>query len=308
MDGITLRQTAEDNDPYSTSTEGTDEHAKYKARNTRLYACIMNYIKPDSYIVRYCKTQMPDNGRALYKYIETHGHLEYDDDTWKRMNLDWDNMTMAKVGIEFTPKAIWLWLEKVDLEGSKINKDENVKRNKFLEGFPESFDVVITNEKLLKTPGSFKIPNNYPSHHPKAGDPNPNRGKADLYALASHFEPEWVSRCKRGLIKRVPRGSIYQSEVCETADDDSDHDQESHDEPHDDESANYTSRHGRPSSSRSHSRPHIKHKKHKKHLKDTKHHKSVHDANAVKRSSINAKMICVVCGGRGHASSVEGMD
>ena len=99
MDGITLRQTAEDNDPYSSSAEGTDEHAKYKARNTRLYACIMNYIKPDSYIVRYCKEQMPDNGRALYTYIKKHGHLKYDNDTWKRMNLDWDSMTMAKVGI-----------------------------------------------------------------------------------------------------------------------------------------------------------------------------------------------------------------
>ena len=74
------------------------------------------------------------------------------------INLDWDNMTMAKVGIEFTPKAIWLWLEKVDLEGTKVKKDDNTKRNKFLEGFTESFDVVITNEKLLKTPGNFKVP------------------------------------------------------------------------------------------------------------------------------------------------------
>ena len=309
MDGVTLRETAEGKDTHASSSDAI-ELAKYKARNTRLYACIMNYIKPDSYIVRYCKKEMPDNGNALFTYISEHGKLRYDDDTWKRMNLDWDKMTMAKVGIEFTPKAIWLWLEKVDLEGMKCKKDENEKRDKFLEGFPESFDVVITHEKLEKTPGNFKIRNNYPAHHPKAGTHNPKAGQADLYALASHFEPEWVSRCKRGLIKRVPRGSIYQSEMCETADDDSNHDQDSHDESHDDESANYTSRHGRPSSSRSHSRPHTKHKKYKKHPKDKKHHKSnsMHDANAVKRSSINAKMICVVCGGRGHASSVEGMD
>ena len=111
MDDVTLRDTATGEDPSMGSSEAI-ELAKYKARNTRLYACIMNYIKPESYMVRYCTKGMPNDGKALFTYIKKHGQLKYDDETWKRMNLDWDSMTMAKVGIEFTPKAIWLWREK----------------------------------------------------------------------------------------------------------------------------------------------------------------------------------------------------
>ena len=79
---------------------------------------------------------------------------------------------------------------------------------KLLEGFPDSFDNVIAQESIKPDPGSYTIPANYPTHHPKAGTAHPQRGQADLYALVTALEPEWTRRCKRGYIKPVPRGMV----------------------------------------------------------------------------------------------------
>ena len=75
---------------------------------------------------------------------------------------------------------MWEWLEWIEDHGDKIGKSLSQKRKKFLSGFPESFDIVIQSERLVPDPGNYKIPDNYPAHHPKAGAPNPDRGKPDL--------------------------------------------------------------------------------------------------------------------------------
>ena len=51
MDGITLLTTAEGNDPHATSADAT-EQAKFAQRSTRVFCCIMNYIKTNSRCAR----------------------------------------------------------------------------------------------------------------------------------------------------------------------------------------------------------------------------------------------------------------
>ena len=52
-------------------------------------------------------------------WLREYGKLEYDDTTKLELMNEWDEATMAKVGIKFTPNAIWEWLEYVETLGDK---------------------------------------------------------------------------------------------------------------------------------------------------------------------------------------------
>ena len=259
MDGITLLTTAEGNDPHAGSADAV-EQGKFKQRSLRVYSCIMNYIKTNSRCARIANKEFPGDGPGLFKWLKVWGQLQVDPETKQELLNEWEDASMAKVGIKNNdPEAIWKWLEYLEEFNERIpgGKSLSQVRKKFLDGFPEWFDVVISAERLKPDPGSYTIPNNYPPEHPKAGTNHPDRGKPDLHAMAVAFDAEWKRRCKR--IKSAPRGSVYQAQDCDedSNDDDSDSDERAH---------------------------------------------------AVSRSAINAAFICVICGGRGHAASVEGMD
>ena len=54
-------------------------------------------------------------------------------------------------------------------EGEKRNKNLSEVRDKFLEGFPESFNIVVIPERNSTANGSagnFVHPANYPAHYP----------------------------------------------------------------------------------------------------------------------------------------------
>ena len=185
-----------------------------------------------------------------------------DADTLNEMRETWEHATMAKIGLKFQPDDVFKWLNWIDELGDKLNNSPNQKRLKYLDGFPVSFNTVITPERMRPEPGSYVFAARYPTHHPKAGQNNPDSGKPDLDALAHALYPEWTRCLKRGLIKSIPKGSAYQAE----------RDEENHSDDDDDD-------YGIESES----------------------------ANAVSRRRINAQWICLVCGGIGHASNVDGM-
>jgi hypothetical protein len=182
------------------------------------------------------------------------------------MRREFDVATMAKVGIKFEPEAIYKWLEWVEEMGDKLDKSLGQRRKRFLEGFPSSFEMIVGRERMVPDPGSFTIANHYPSHHPKSGELNPNRGKPDLDKLVAYLEPEWTRMCVKGIIKPIPRGSVYAASEF----DDGYDDHESHDDDCDD--------------------------------------CTTEDAYAVSSKVVNDRFICLVCGGRGHAANVDGME
>ena len=57
---------------------------------------------------------------CLYGLVREYGKLEYDYTTKLELMNEWDEATMAKVGIKFTPNAIWEWLEYVETLGDKL--------------------------------------------------------------------------------------------------------------------------------------------------------------------------------------------
>ena len=265
QDGNTLLQCAEEQDEGRGAGDDEDLKRKHRLRSARVYACILNYISPTSWITRHANKIFPNNGPGLYKFIKHVGALSYDEYKIEEMRATWDEATMSKIGIRFDPTAIWKWHDWIEDYGDKLGKTNSQKRKKFLEGFPEAFDIVIQAEKM-KTAATtdLKIPANYPAWHPKSGDAHPQAGTPDVFAMAQHFYPEWSRRCAKGLIRQVPRGSVYQAEVNSDASDERCHETIDDD---DDE-----------------------------------------DAYSVARSKITAAWVCVVCGGRGHASNVDGTD
>ena len=212
--------TDEGNDP---ANDPIDKVRQHNSRNTRLFACILNYVSPTSRVYRIAMTEFANDGRGLFNWLKEYGKLEYDDTTRRELINEWDDATMAKVGIRFTPNAIWEWLDYVETLGDKLGRSLSQRRKKLLAGFPESFDVVTSPERLKPDPGSYILPDTYPDYHPKHGQPDPNAGKPDLYSLCKAFYPEWHYRIKSGQIRSVPKGSVY--EVNHDNDDsDDDHD------------------------------------------------------------------------------------
>ena len=314
QDGVTLLETAEGNDPLKSSSDA-DDIRKFTARKIRVFSAIMNYIKTESYPARYGNKHMKNDGPSFFAWLKDYGKLEYDDETEKQMIREFENMTMANTGIRFTPEGIWHWLDKVELEGDKIDRSANQRRKVFLDGFPESFSVVITAERLTAAPGNYTHPTHYPAGHPLQGKAHPDANKADLLALVNAFEPEWTRRCRKGLIRAVPKGSVYAADETDYEDNDR---EDNVDEGSDDESAYYTksrpgSRSGpRPGPSRGYKRDDRK----SRDGRQSQSRKSFNprpkpkgeSAQAVSRSKVNASMICIYCGGRGHAGNVDGME
>jgi hypothetical protein len=175
--------------------------------------------------------EFPNDGHGLFVWLREYGKLEYDDTTKLELMNEWDEATMAKVGIKFTPNAIWEWLEYVETLGDKLGRSLAQRRRKLLAGFPESFDVITSPERLKPDPGTYVLPAVYPAYHPKSGQPDPNAGRPDLYALCKAYYPEWHYRIKSGQIKSVPRGSVY--EIREHAADYSEHDDDAYDDDSD---------------------------------------------------------------------------
>ena len=229
--------------------------ADHQLRVVRLAACILNYISTTSTIYLKMSTAPFQNaGVAIYNFLYEHGHLEMDENARQRLLNAWEEATMAKVGIAFTDKAIFEWMEWCEHHAKPLNKGLQQVRKKFLHGFPEAFEYAITSERLRGDNGSFIIAPNFPAHHPQAGHADPNAGRPDLDAIVKAFSPEWARKIALNEIKRVPRGFAHEVEDASSGDD------------------------------------------------------ATESAHAVQKSKVDKSFVCTACGGRGHASNVDGVE
>ena len=146
-------------------------------------------------------------------------------------------------------------------------------RKKFFESLPEWFDTYVASERMTPNPGSYVEAATYPVRHPKAGTANPKAGQPDLHELVTALHPTWRRKVRK--IKSAPRGMVYQAQ---SIDDCYECDKESSDgDDHNDDDDDHVNTHNG-------------------------------TANAVSRSTITSTFICLVCGGRGHAASVDGVE
>lgn len=271
QDGWTLLQTARNLDQGSPGNPGTPAQTiQSQNRNQRLFACILNYIEPFSHVVRYVQANFANNGRGLFNYIYEYGNLPLSSTVRERLQNEWEDATMTRAGVKYRPNAVFKWAEYLLDLGGKLGKSNRELRVKYLDGFPDSFDVVVIPERQAPGAGNHTFPANYPAHHPNAGNAHPDAGQPDILAIALAFHSEWSRMLSKGKIKAVPKGMAnvaYNSDDSDTSvaaqqvDDDSSDDGDYHDDPR---------------------------------------------ANLA-RAKVTATMVCLVCGGLGHASSVDGV-
>ena len=162
-------------------------------------------------------------------------------------------------------------------EGEKRGKTLSVIRDKFLDGFPESFNIVVIPERNSTANagvGNFVHPVNYPAHYPAAlaGQPHPNAGEPDMDAMATNFNITWVDYIVRGLIQVAPKGSAYQVSEQRGG-------SQADNEPEEDSAPETASQ-----------------------VMMVDGTKMVCQVSA---SSITPDTVCVTCGGRGHMSRVD---
>ena len=227
QDGWTLLQTATGGDAGAPGVGGAAQVQQQSAnRNVRLFNAILNYIEPSCSLYRYIVMNFNLNGRGLFAYIEVYGNLPYSSNEIQRLESEWEAATIAKVNIQFTTEAVFLWEEWVKNMQRKLGKTNAQARTKYLRGFPSSFDVVIVPESMSAGNGNYVFPANFPAHHPNNGNADPAAGEADIHAMALAFSPTWNDMIQRGLIQPVPRGmtahSAEASGVCSDCSDSDD--------------------------------------------------------------------------------------
>ena len=276
QDGWSLLQTARNQDLGSPGNPGTAGQATQSLnRNQRLFGAILNYIEATSFLYNMLsRAPFANDGRGTFNFLYVYGYLPYPQHELTRMENEWVAASMSRCGIAYKPSAVFKWADYVNTLGDKLNKTNNEKRDKYLEGFPASFDVMIVNERKLGNPGSYVFPAFHPLYHPQAGVAHPNANEPDLDAMARAFYIEWARMINAGQIKKIPHGMHgYRAEEA------------SDDELYD------------PIYTREEMRA----------VRENERKACDEIAHAnMARNAVNERTVCGICGGIGHAGKVDG--
>ena len=275
QEGWTLIQVARDQDLGGPANPGTaGQNASSNNRNMRLFHSILNYIDTSCDLYRRVWSTFNNDGRGLYNYLWVFGHLPYTRREITALEAIWKDASVSSLKIPHDKETVFKWKSWCVTEGEKRNKNLSEVRDKFLEGFPESFNIVVIPERNSTAnggAGNFVHPANYPAHYPTAlaGNAHPNAGEPDMDAMAMSFNITWVDYIIRGLIKMAPKGSAYSVDL---------------------EQRGYTSDDGEAEASQVLSL-------------STDGGECIFKITA---DSITADTVCLTCGGRGHVSRLDG--
>ena len=99
------------------------------------------------------------------------GHMPYTRRQMNARDAAWKEATIETLKIPIDENTVYTWYEWVEEQGNKLAKTSVAKREKFLDGFPESFDHIVIPERSSVMNGGFGThiyPVNYPAHYPAA--------------------------------------------------------------------------------------------------------------------------------------------
>ena len=198
QEGWTLIQVARDEDLGGPSNPGTaSQNTASNNRNMRLFHSILNYIDTSCDLYRRVWSTFNNDGRGLYNYLWIFGHLPYTLREINTLEATWKDASVLNLRIVHDEETVFKWKSWCMTEGDKRNKNLIEIRNKFLEGLPDYFNIVVIRERNSTANGGagrFVHPAHDPAHYPTtlAGTPHPNAGEPDMDALATNFNIEWV--------------------------------------------------------------------------------------------------------------------
>ena len=223
QDGWTLLQTARDEDlggPANPPPGGVPNAAttvrQSQNRNHRLFHSILKYIAKTSSIYKLATESFNQDGRGLFNYLWTFGYKTPTTKQVQKKEAVWKDASVASLRIRIDEDTPQTWKEWCVDHGSRIGKTLAHIRTKYLEGFPDQFDVVVVPERSSLVnggAGNYVYPANYPAHFPAAlaGNAHPNAGEPDLDTLAQFLSGVWVDMILHGKIKEPPKGTVLQT-------------------------------------------------------------------------------------------------
>ena len=227
QDGWTLLQTARDEDAGGPGNPGIGANAataqrQSQNRNHRLFMSILKYIDKLSSVYKMATNHFNHDGRGLFNYLWTFGHKPYTlKQNQKRENV-WKDASIMALRIPIDEDTPQVWKEWCVEHGTRLNKTLADIRTKYLEGFPDNFDVVIMPERASLANagmGNYVLPNVYPAHFPAhlAGNAHPQAGEPDLDTLATYLSTVWIDMMLQDKIKAPPKGSVHEVTIAPSA-------------------------------------------------------------------------------------------
>ena len=301
QEGWTLIQTANGVDvggpmgPVAMPTPA--QQSQHANRNIRLFYCILNYISPKSTIHRIARTTFQGDGMGLFNFLFVFGHMPYTRRQMNARDAAWKEATIETLKIPIDENTVYTWYEWVEEQGNKLAKTSVAKREKFLDGFPESFDHIVIPERSSVMNGGFGThiyPVNYPAHYPAAmaGNPHPLAGQPDTEALAQQFTYDWQDFILMGKIR--PKKAMAVDQVRSIPED----------------MAFKVAAEAGPRDTERFAKfedlMEIRPSEQGKAFQIIDYGKE-QLCLAIKKDSITSKTVCMTCGGRGHVSRVDGM-
>ena len=299
QEGWTLIQTANGVDvggpagPVAAPTPA--QMSQHANRNLRLFYCILNYISPKSTVHRIARTTFGGDGMGLFNFLHVFGHLPYTTRQLNARDAVWREATIETLKIPIDENTVYAWYEWVEEQGTKLQKTSVAKREKFLDGFPESFDHIVMPERTSSMNGGFGqfvFPVNYPNHYPAAlaGQPHPRAGEPDTERLAQMWTHDWQDFILMGKIRKKPMSANQITHIPE------------------DMVFKLEAEEARPTErfAKFDDLMEIRASEQGKAYQIIE-HGDEQLCLAIKKDSITPKTVCMTCGGRGHVSRVDGL-
>ena len=315
QDGWTLLQTARDQDAGGPGNPAAGANAatttrQSENRNHRLFMSILKYIDKTSSVYKLATESFNHDGRGLFNFLWVYGHKPYTTKQNQKRELVWKDATVATLCIAIDEDTPQVWKEWCVEHGQRLNKTLSDIRIKYLEGFPDSFDVVVMPERASLAnagEGNYVHPAMYPAHYPAhlAGTAHPFAALPDIDTLAQYLSSVWVDMIINGKIKAPPKGSVLETqEITDDKYKTNDYIRSTSSKTLENSALNlatqgpgFESRSDPPLFGAFQIAP----------VFDPTNATIRNQVFAVNRATIGPQTLCYVCGGRGHVSRIDGL-
>ena len=181
-------------------------------RNFRLFACIMNYIIPTSFIYYMLMRDFRNDGIAVFRHIRAYGRLAYTSVETRRLENSWDDWNIRSAfGSNLTPVTLMKAAAEINFMTTKLpNKTPMDAKKKFLDALPHELQHLQSQHTQNVNHAGYAYPANYPAYYPAnlALQPHPLAGQPDIHALALIIHEEWVTKLATKQIKSTPKGYV----------------------------------------------------------------------------------------------------
>ena len=181
-------------------------------RINRLFACVMNYILPTSFIYYMYMRDFRNDGVALFRHLRAYGQLAYTPIEICKFENSWDDWNIrAAYGSNLNAQTLIQAAADINFMMTKLrNKTPLEAKKKFLEALPQELQHLQSQHMQNVAHVGYAFPANYPAYYPAnlALQPHPFAGQPDIHRLAMLLHDEWVTRLANKQIKSTPKGFV----------------------------------------------------------------------------------------------------